>query len=190
MANFTQAQVDDALRRLGRYRVMAAQEIAAEGAPDEFSGATLLALGLRESNLQNINNPAQTDHGVFQISELFHAEWLTSEPGCREGTWTIDARHRAIEDGFCPRFTPACLYALRLLKIGADYARAKAGVDSRSVRLAFAIASYNAGIGGALKGYKEGDVDKFTTGGDYSAWVLEHRSRVNHFLADHEGWRP
>lgn len=190
MSDFPQGAVDGALKRLGRYRVMAAQEIAAEGAPDEFSGATLLALGLRESGLQNINNPAETDHGCFQVSELFHAEWLTQQPGCPAGTWTISPGHSALEDGYCPRFTPACLYALRLLKMGADYARAKVGIDNQSVRLAFALASYNAGIGGALRGYREGDVDKFTTGGDYSAWVIVHRTKVNHFLSAHEGWRP
>lgn len=186
MADFTQAQVDACLARLGRYRVLAAQQIALEGEPDEFSGALLLALGLRESALQNINNAAETDHGCFQVTELFHADWLASEPGCPAGTWTAAVGHVAIEDGYCPRFTPACVYALDLLQFNASYAKAKvAGADP----LRFAIAAYNAGIGGALRGHREGDVDKYTTGGDYSAWVLRHRTKVNHFFGQHAKWR-
>lgn len=187
MGDFTQTQVDSALKRLGRYRVMAAQEIAAEGAPDEFSGATVLSVGLRESVLQNINNPAETDHGCFQITELFHAEWLASQPGCKAGTWRVEAGHTALEDGYCPRYTPACVYALDLLKFNAAYAKAK--VPSADP-LRFALAAYNAGIGGALRGHREGDVDKYTTGGDYSAWCVRHRTKVNSFLTRHPDWRP
>lgn len=188
MDDFTQQQVDAALRALGNYRVRAAQEIAAEGPADAFSGALLLSLGLRESLLQNINNAAQTDHGCFQISELFHALWLLSEPGCPEGTWVAAAGHSAVEDGYVPRYTPACRYALDTLKTNYAYAAAK-GVPEAD-RLRFALAAYNAGAGGALRGYREGDVDKYTAGHDYAAWVLEHRSKVNHFLVTHPNWRP
>lgn len=188
MADFSQDSVDAALKALGNYRVRAAQEIALEGAPDAFSGALLLALGLRESGLRNINNQAETDHGAFQISELYHSEWLSGEPGCLAGKWTPSAGHFAIEDGFCPRYTPACMYALAMLKANLRYAELK-GVDPRD-RLRFAVAAYNAGVGGALVGYRSGDVDGYTTGGDYSAWVLRHRTKINSFLNDHPNWRP
>jgi hypothetical protein len=187
MADLSQAEVDKALKGLERYRVMAAQEIAAEGPPDEFSGALLLSLGLRESHLRNINNPAETDHGCFQITELFHAVWLASEPGCPAGSWRVEAGHTALEDGYCPRFTTACIYALELLKFNANYAKTKVP-DADPLR--FAVAAYNSGIGGALKGHREGDVEKYTAHGDYVTWVLAHRAQVNHFHVTHPEWRP
>ena len=33
-------------------------------------------------------------------------------------------------------------------------------------------------------------VDKYTTGGDYSAWVIRHRSLVQRWLNDHPNWKP
>lgn len=188
MAEFTQTQVNAALKGLGNYRVRAAQAVALEGPPDAFSGALLLSLGLRETGLRNINNPAETDHGCFQISELFHAPWLLSQPGCPAGSWVAEGGTTALRDGYAPRFTPACLYALQILKDGWAYAVAR-GVDGDS-RLRFAVASYNAGVGGAIAGYREGDVDKYTTQADYSAWVIGHRTKINRFLNDHPSWRP
>lgn len=188
MPDFTQGQVDNTLKMLGNYRVRMAQEVALEGPPDAFSGALLLALGLRESRLQNINNEADTDHGCFQISELFHSSWLMSQPGCPEGTWSAVPSHSAVEDNYVPRYTPACQYALQILQDNYAYAVVK-GVASDQL-LRFAIAAYNAGPGGAMRGYREGDVDKYTTGADYSAWVLRHRTKVNNFLVDHPNWKP
>ena len=52
------------------------------------------------------------------------------------------------------------------------------------------MAAYNAGMGGALNGWRAGDVDRFTTGGDYSAWVLRHRLAVQHWLDAHPRWKP
>ncbi len=184
MADFSQSAVDAALKGLGNYRVLVAQELASTGSPDPFSGALLLALGLRESRLTNINNPAETDHGCFQISELYHADFLQHEPGCPARSWTPVTGHTAVEDGYCPRFTPACAYALMMLKSAHRYALGKDITDP----LRFAIAAYNAGFGGATRGWREGDVDRYTTGGDYSAWVLGHRRKVNIFLNAHENW--
>lgn len=187
MADLSQSTVDQALARLGNYRVMAAQALAIEDARDQFDGALLLALGLRETGLRNINNPAETDHGVVQISELYHSAFLLSEPGCKAGTWTVAEGHSAVEDGYCPRYTPAIQYALKMLRSDYRYAVAK-GVPA-STRVRFAIAAYNAGIGGATKGLARGDVDHYTTGGDYAAWVLRHRSKIDVFLNNHSNWR-
>ncbi len=188
MQTFTQTQVDAALRRLGNYRVEVAQEVAAEGPADAFSGATLLSVGLRETGLLNINNEADTDHGCFQVSEKFHATWLLSQPGCLEGTWTAIAGHSALEDGFCPRYTPACIYALQILKENYAVGVAKNVLPESLLR--FSLAAYNAGVGGALAGYREGDVDKYTTGGDYSLWVLDGRRKINNFLVRNPNWLP
>lgn len=177
--------VDVCLTRLGHYRVQAAQKVALEGEPDGISGALLLSLGLRESGLRNINNPAETDHGCFQISELYHPDFLQAQPGCPAGSWRVAAGHRAIENGYCPRYTPALSYANRMLRVNRGVGIARKAPDP----VRFSVAAYNAGVGGALAGLEHGDVDKFTTGGDYSAWVLAARSKVNAWLGEHPNWK-
>lgn len=179
------ANVDMALSRLGHYRVTQAQRAALHGEPDGISGSLLLSLGFRESWGQNINNPAETDHGCFQISEVYHHDFLASQPGCKAGEWRVTAGTRAVWNGYCPRFTPALNYALRMLKGSRQY-----GIETNvpdPVR--FAVAAYNAGRGGAASGVRAGDVDKYTTGGDYSRWVLDCRSKVNAWLGDHPNWK-
>lgn len=188
MADYTEDQVGRVLKRLGHYRVVAAQEAANEGPSDGISGALLLALGLRESGLQNINNAAETDHGCFQISELFHLDWLSKQPGCEAGTWVAVSGHNAADTGYCPRYTPALTYALGMLKDAVAFGRSKGVKEADLVR--FAVASYNGGLGGALSGYKAGDVDKYTTGGDYSAWTLRNRLPVQHWLDHNPTWKP
>jgi len=183
----TQEQTAVALKRLGHYRVVAAQRIGFEGPPDGISGALTLAVGLRETWGKNINNPAQTDHGCFQISELYHSHWLRQQPGCPEGKWRATSAHTAYENGYCPRFTPACLYATDLLKNGRAFGISLGLSPAQAVR--FGIAAYNAGIGGARNGLKDGDVDKYTTGGDYSAWVIAGRTQVNRWLGQHPNWK-
>jgi hypothetical protein len=169
------------LKRLGNYRVEMAQMVALEGDPDEISGALLLALGLRESGLQNITNPAGTDRGCFQISETWHPAFLKAQPGCPDGTWKVERGHTAIEKGYVPRYTPALVYAMDMLQDRREVAELQ-GVP-RSMRLRFAIAAYNAGLGGVLQGWTENrNVDQETTGGDYSAWVITHRTIVNRVL--------
>lgn len=187
MSDLTQDQVGHALANLGNYRVLVTQEYAAQGDPDGISGALLLSLGLRETGLKNINNQAQTDHGWCQISEVYHSPWLHSEPGCPVGKWTAVPGHSAVEDGYAPRFTPALHYAVKILHDAQTYGRVK-GVRGSDI-VSFAVAAYNAGVGGALSGYRVGNVDKYTTGGDYSAWVLRHKPLVAHWLDAHPNWR-
>ena len=179
--------IDQALRNLGNYRVLAAQHIAAEGPSDEFSGALLLSLGLRESLLQNINNPAGTDRGWAQITDLWHKDWLASEPGCPQGSWRAVEGKTALDEGYCPRFTPAALYAVQMLRDAAATAR-KEKVPSEKV-VHFSVAAYNAGQSGAMRGYRENNIDKYTTGGDYSEWVITHRRYVLKWLREHPNWQ-
>lgn len=183
----SEAAVSKALVRLGYFRVCMAQYVALEGPPDDISGSLLLALGLRESLLQNINNKAQTDKGCFQLTEQYHAAFLRDQPGCLEHTWTVSPGHSAYEDGYCPRYTPALNYALGMLQSHRRYAIGLGLSGQDAVR--FAVAAYNAGVGGALAGYKANDIDLKTTGGDYSAWVLEHRTMINRWLHEHPNWQ-
>jgi hypothetical protein len=186
--NLTAPQVGDALKRLGNYRVIIAQEAADEGPPDGIGGHHILALGLRETGLRNINNPADTDHGWCQISEIYHREFLASQPGCPEGTWRAVTGHTADETGYCPRFTPALSYALEMLKSNKRYGETKLGLSGVVARR-FAVAAYNCGLGGAIKGQREGNVDKYTTGGDYSAWTEYHAKTIYRWLEEHPNWK-
>lgn len=186
-SDFSEATVAKALSTLGHYRVIAAQEAAAEGPPDGISGALLLALGLRESRLANISNAAKTDKGCFQISVTYHERFLRSEPGCPEGSWQAVAGHNAAEPEYVPRYTPALNYAIAMLKSATSYA-AGIGVPEKD-RVRFAVAAYNAGQGGAKRGWQEGDVDRYTTGKDYSAWVLRHRTIVHRWIEAHPNWK-
>lgn len=200
MADLTDAQVGVALKTLGNFRVLTMQEIAAEGAADLISGALLLSLGLRESFLRNVENPSKTDNGVVQITTLWHADWLKDQPGCPAGDlsqpstpaeWRVaSGGHSAFEPDYVPRFTPAVLYAHDMLKHAIAIAPDSLTDGlSDTLLIRFAVAAYNAGEGGALKGLREGDVDKYTAGGDYSRYVIRHRTKVNHWLNQHPNWK-
>lgn len=202
MSDFTQEQVGKACANLGRYRVQRAQIVAKEGVPDGISGATVLALGLRETHLTNIEggaklvdgkwvaetDPNRMDVGVFQISRLWHKPTLAQMPGVKAKTWgpVVDGK-TAADGGHCPRYEESLRYTIESMQEAIAYAGDKGVTEAEQVR--FAIAAHNAGQGGALRGYREGNVDKYTTGGDYSAWVIRHRTLVNRWLAQHPNWK-
>lgn len=186
--NPTQTEVGRALANLGNYRVRVAQSYANAEPADWITGELLLCLGLRESWLKNINNPAGTDKGCFQITELYWQGWLLEQVGCPVGEWQPDFQHTAADDDYCPRFTPALRKAVEILHSGYAYAKAKGVPEADRVRVA--IAAYNAGGHGAVTGYREGDVDAHTTSGEYSEWVLTQVPKVVKWLDAHPRWRP
>lgn len=170
--------IDRELRDLGHYRVRRAQEIALAGENDGISGALILAIASRETNMRNINSHGDgADRGVLQINSYWHRAFLASVPGCKVGSWTPTYGRTALDDGYCPRFTDSVTYAIGLLRDSIEYASDR-GVPARD-RVAFAIAAYNAGAGGAHAGYREGQIDKYTTGGNYSRDVLIRRTQIN-----------
>lgn len=189
--------IGTSLAHLGNYRVLKTQEVAREGGPDNIYGVHLLALGLRETGLRNINGggtfvngtwaPAKTDRGCFQISQKYHSAFLKSVPGCKEGSWWPTDGKTALDEGYCPRFSDAVRYANRTLQLGIEFSHDNHVRSEDRVR--FAIAAYNAGLGGALNGYKQGNVDKYTTGGDYSKWVLEKVPEMRTWLNEHPNWK-
>ncbi len=181
-------QIHGELRRLGHGRVIRTQEIAGEGEPDGISGALILAIGSRESGMQNILNPAGTDRGWLQVSDKYHRDWLESVPGCPSGSWSPAKGKTAASPGHAPRHADAVRYAIRLLKDAQAFAR-EHNVE-RPLQVQFSVTAYNAGAGGAIRGYREGDLDKYTTGGEYSEDVLERKEAVVRWLNDHPGWKP
>lgn len=201
MADLNASQVEAALRRLGLYRVRRAQQVAKEGPPDGISGATLLALGLRESGLRNINgglkkdsegrwiaDPERPDHGVFQINRGFHASALKRMPAVEEDSWwPVISDKTAYDKGYAPRFEESLRFVLELAHEHQAYGESQGIIEDDLGR--FAIVAHNAGAGGAMRGWNEGEPDKFTAGGDYSAWVLRHRDKINHFLKANPKWQ-
>lgn len=175
--SLTNEYVDKRIRALGPYRVRQAQAIGREGEEDGISGALILALGLRESDLNNILNAAGTDRGCFQISDVYHPAWLASVPGCVKWSWLPAEGKSALDAGMSPRFSDGARYAVSLLHDGLAAADELHIPEDDHVR--FAVAAYNAGVGGAMKGYREGDVDKYTTGKNYSHDTLVYRTQVN-----------
>lgn len=200
----TESQVDRALARLGNYRVRRAQIVANAGAPDGISGALLLALGLRETNGVNEeggakwdsalnkwveqDDPKLMDVGIFQISRLHHPSQLAQMVGVANKTWgPVVAGKNASMAGYVPRFEESLQFTLRELHENMAYGSSKGVPDDQIVR--FGVAAHNAGAGGALSGYRAGDIDKYTALGDYSRWVIETRTLVNKWLAAHPNWR-
>jgi hypothetical protein len=198
MANsLNQSTVDHCLSVLDRYRVRRVQTFALQGAPDGISGALLLAWGLRESNLQNIvgglmkapdgswvpqTDPALQDVGVWQISRHWNGVALRGMAAVPEGEWgPIIPGRTAYDEGCCPQFETQMRFTLALAHDHMAMA-ADAGATTEELQVRVALAAHNCGFGGALRGLREMDVDKYTTQGDYSAWVLAHRTKVNHAL--------
>jgi hypothetical protein len=186
---------------LGNYRVKRAQQAALQGTPDGISGGLLLALGLRESHLTNVeggaklvdgrwvaqDDPNRMDVGWTQISRLHHLDSLRRMPGVKVRTWApVVSGKTAADGGYAPRFEEALQFTIQELREAQAYGQDH-GVD-RNDLVRFAIAAHNAGSGGAVRGFREGDVDKYTARGDYSAWVLATKAQVNGWLTTHPNW--
>ena len=203
MQDLTEAQIASALANLGNYRVLRAQVVAHEGPADGISGALLLSLGLRETGLRNIeggakldpktnrwvaqDDPKLMDVGVFQISRRYHAYALARMFGVATGTWgPVKMGMTANDPGFVPRYEDSLQFTLtELHESMGELDEMVAPADL----LRSAVAAHNAGVDGAKKGYLEGDVDRYTTGQDYSAWVLRQRVLVNRWLNRHPNWQ-
>lgn len=183
------------LHGLTRWRAMRVVELAAEGPPDEVSGSLLLGLGSRESDLRNITGggtfvdgqwvPDGRDRGCWQISSVWHSAWLAGVPGCKEGTWIEEwdeSSGGALPAGRVPGLTRACRFVIGLLGTNAAVAE-RGGIPEEDWK-AVAVAGYNCGIGGAVKAYKAGDVDRYTTGGNYSRDVLDRQRAFREALRE------
>lgn len=201
--HLTLDQVGACLRRAGHYRVIRAQVVGAEGAPDLISGITVLAMGLRETKLLNVNGgatwdkvaqrwvespPEEQDGGVFQISRVHHPTDLKRMPGVAEGTWgPVIEGVTAFTPGYCPRYEDSLQFTILEMREAIAFAEDSGVRDADWLR--FAIAAHNGGKGGALRGYREGDVDKYTALGDYSEWVLAHAKLIRSWLNQHGRWK-
>jgi hypothetical protein len=194
--------VEQSLKNMGHYRVVRTQRVALEGEPDGISGALLLALTLRETWGRNIEggakfengrwvpetDPLRKDVGCFQISRRYHLGALRQMPGVRAGTWApVVAGKTAADSGYVPRFEEQLRFTIEAFHEAMAFAEDH-GVPRRDLPR-FAVAAHNAGSGGALNGYRVGDVDRYTAGGNYSRDIIAKRTEVNQFLSRHPNWR-
>lgn len=199
----TFSQVESAFRtRLKKPdRTQKLQEFLEHTGRKKLSTALIMSLGLRETWLQNIlggarlvngvwlpeADPTLQDAGIFQISKRWHKESLLEMEAVKAGTWgpPVDGA-TAYSPGHVPSFRVAMTFVVYELMNALDYAR-EHGVPEAS-RRRFAVAAHNCGLSGALSGFRAGNVDKYTAGGDYSAWVLDAESKVQRFFDEHPRW--
>jgi hypothetical protein len=201
--DLTTFQLQDALHHFGAYRIHRVGEVLAglENSRN-VTQAQVLALGLRESFLRNVeggakmvdgrwvkqDDPKLMDVGPFQISRWWHRDALQKMPAVEVGTWKpVQVAHTAYDGGYAPQFEDSVNYAVNELVASVAWAKAQGIKKTDRVRLA--IAAHNAGRGGALSGYRKGDVDLLTARQDYSAWVLRHAARVDQWLDAKPGRR-
>jgi hypothetical protein len=200
----TTAQAKAALKNFSRYRTERILELASVGEPDRIHGTLLIAMASRETDLRNIVGggyfideiqddgstkkvwiPTGEDRGLWQINDRYHARFLASVPGCPNGEFAEAfpvEKGGALPEGRVPGLTRALNYVIDLLRDGIDVARVE-GVPSKDL-VRVAVAGYNRGFINAVKDYKAGNVDKNTTGGNYSADVLSRQLRFRSALKE------
>lgn len=177
------------LVRFGARRYFEVEEAISPFRVKDLGVKLLIALGTRETNLTNVvSHTGGTDRGVFQINVNYHVDALERLPGCPSGSWTPEPGRNAAEEGYVPTLHDGAVVAYMILVNGHRYALNSLGLRGGAA-IRFALAAYNAGIGGAQKGQTEGDPDKYTTGQNYSRDVLfdRWRDQVNP-LIDELGW--
>jgi peptidoglycan hydrolase-like protein with peptidoglycan-binding domain len=116
----------------------------------------LLAIASQETDMNDVVGDGGHGRGLFQIDDRSHTTFLRQQG--------------ASKPGGKPAVPAAAKYAAGLVRFNFDFG-VKNGVPERD-RLRFALSAYNAGAGGALEGFKAGDSDRRTTGGDYGKAVL------------------
>jgi Putative peptidoglycan binding domain len=141
----------DRARSTGWERHMRAAERACK-LPDGL----LLAIASQETDMNDVVGDGGHGRGLFQIDDRSHVTFLT-----KQGAGGAGGK---------PPIAAAARYAADLLRANNDFG-VRNGVRAPD-RTKFMLSAYNAGAGGAIAGYREGDSDKRTTGGDYGRAVL------------------
>ena len=116
----------------------------------------LLAIASQETDMNDVVGDGGHGRGLFQIDDRSHTTFLRQQG--------------ANKPGGKPAVPAAAKYAAGLVRFNFDFG-VKNGVPERD-RLRVALSAYTAGAGGALEGFKTGDSDRRTTGGDYGKAVL------------------
>jgi hypothetical protein len=126
----------------------------------------LLAIASQETDMNDVVGDGGHGRGLFQIDDRSHTTFLT-----KQGAGGAGGK---------PPVPAAARYAADLLRSNHEFG-VKNGVRSAD-RVKFMLSAYNAGPGGAIAGYREGDSDKRTTGGDYGRAVLKRHAIFQELL--------
>jgi len=177
--NITEAQLAGQLRAFGNRRLDMVFDLAHGGEDDGIGAALLLAIASRETNMRNIAGENGHGRGWLQLDDRLHLAFLATHRGCDSGSFT-PAHPSAAPKGRCPTLTAGTIYAIGLLRANLRFARANGVAEATALR--FAVAAWDAGRGGALAGFREGDVDGRTTGRDYSRDVLGRTAAIAQIL--------
>jgi hypothetical protein len=129
----------------------------------------LLAISSRETGCRDVVGADGHRRGAFGIDDRRDAEWLSGKG--------------VIEPGARPALEDAARYAAGVLVANLAFGRASGVYEGDLLR--FALSAYAAGTVAALEGYRLGDLDSSTPGGDYGIDVLRRLATVEHWLA----WR-
>jgi len=136
----------------------------------------LCAVASRETNMHNIVGDGGHGRGMFQQDDRYQQAFLSSTRGCKNGS-SIPLYKTALPKGRVPTVSAGAKRCVDMIEAGIRYAKTNGVPDGH--RLSFALSAYNAGEGGALKGWREHrNADAQTAGGNYAADVLERAAVV------------
>lgn len=171
----TVAALREQRHQLGPERQAAMRDGLRRAKTQHVSLVVAEAVASRETGMENIVGDASHGRGIVQLDDRWQADYLRSVRGCKPGT-SEPIYPTALPKGRVPMISDG-IYRMAVMLEEAIAAAKRIGVPDGH-RLAFAIAAYNGGVGGATKGWHAGDVDRYTTGRDYSADVLERRDAL------------
>ncbi len=98
-SNTNHSEVLRLLRNFGEKRYAFTDAVAREGHADGIGGTLMVSIGIRETNLLNIEGDYGNGKGWMQIDKRYHSSWLSSRAGCASGTWNFTKGRRALEAG-------------------------------------------------------------------------------------------
>lgn len=129
------------------------------------------AVASRETGMKNIVGDGGHGRGFVQIDDRFHSDWLRAHAGCKNGT-TDAVFDSAAGAGHVPTIFAGTVFFCEFFEDAIKEAE-RLGIPNDGSRTRFALAAWNAGIGGATDGWKRGNLDLHTAHGDYSADTME-----------------
>lgn len=184
-APWTEAELDGQLRRFGIRRILRARLLLAsyhrQGRARWVNLSLTLAAASRESGISNSVGDFGHGRGAWQQDDRWNTGFLKTHRGCRDGEWDPCPRHHsAFTDGHVPTLRDGLLRFLDDLDEHRGYGT-NYGIG-RSSLPRFALASYNAGPGQALAGYRVGNLDRYTANGDYSADTMRRAAHFHRWL--------
>jgi hypothetical protein len=127
----------------------------------------LLAVSSRETGCRDVISSDGHRRGAFGIDDRRDAEWLVGIG--------------ASGPGAIPPLEEAARYVAGVLAASIAFGRASGIPESDLLR--FGLSAYAAGTVAALEGYRLGNPDVSTPGGDYAQDVLERLAAVNRWLS-------